>query len=56
MELAQSYPVREDLAVMEAALDIFLRTKHGAARKVMHSVLHMMLERYRTDRIALSRC
>lgn len=56
MKLAQSYPTKEDLTVMEAALDIFLRTKHGMARNVMHSVLHMMMEKYRTDRIALSRC
>ena len=32
MELAQSYPVREDLAVMDAVLDVFLRTRYGAAR------------------------
>ena len=56
MELAQSHPTREDLAVMEAALDVFLRTRYGAARNVMHSVLRMMMEKYRTDRITLSRC
>ena len=56
MENALSYPTREDLQVMESALDIFLRTRHGAARNVMHSVLGMMLDRYKTDRITLSRC
>ena len=56
MELALSYPTREDMQVMESALDVFLRTKHGAARQVMHSVLRLMMDKYRTDRIVLSRC
>ncbi|SFR16877.1 hypothetical protein [Desulfoscipio geothermicus] len=56
MELAVSCPTRKDMQVMESAVDVFLRTKHGAARNVMHSVLRLMMDKYRTDRMVLSRC
>lgn len=53
MAEVSSYPTQEDIKVMKTAVSVFLSTRNGASRNVMHGVLKVMLDRYGVDKISL---
>lgn len=47
------YPSREDRAVIQVAVSIFLKTRNGKSRQVMSGVLRKMLDKYKVRRLAM---